>query len=233
MDASSKETQAQIVQMTQFILNEAKDKAEEIDTKALQEFSIEKLKIVNMTKEKIQQDYARKAKQIETQAAIARSTAINRSRLEKIKTRQDMLTQLAADSKDTLAAQLRDEAKMKSFITKLIVQGLLMLLEDQVEVRCRASDDALVSQCLDAASKEYTKVIQQETGATRMVRLSLDQKVKLAPAPTSAKPGPSCLGGVVLACQNGSITIDNTIDSRLGLVMEQAKPVIRQLLFTK
>lgn len=36
MDASSKETQAQILQMTQFILNEARDKAEEIDTKALQ-----------------------------------------------------------------------------------------------------------------------------------------------------------------------------------------------------
>jgi len=233
MDASAKETQAQIMQMTQFILNEAKDKAEEIDTKALQEFSVEKLKIVNLTKEKIQQDYTRKAKQIETQAAIARSTAINRSRLEKIKCRQDMLTKLAQDSKETLAAQLRDEAKMKMFITKLIVQGLLMLLEDQVEVRCRASDNALVSSCLEAASKEYMKVIQQETGAVRTVKLSLDQKVKLPPAPTSASHGQSCLGGVVLACQKGSITIDNTIDSRLGLVMEQAKPVIRELLFSK
>jgi len=233
MDASSKETQAQIVQMTQFILNEAKDKAEEIDTKALQEFSIEKLKVVNSTKEKIQQDYARKAKQVETQAAIARSTAINRSRLEKIKSRQDMLTKLSEDSKASLTAKLKDQATMKQFVTKLIVQGLLMLLEDQVEVRCRACDDALVSSCMADAAREYTRIIQTETKAQKACTLSLDKTVKLPPAPSSAGHGPSCLGGVVLACQNGSITIDNTIDSRLGLVMEQAKPTIRELLFAK
>lgn len=33
-----------------------------------------------------------------------------------------------------------------------------------------------------------------------------------------------CLGGVVLACQRGTITIDNTVDSRMGLVLEQATP---------
>eukprot|EP00930_Biecheleria_cincta_P055482 TRINITY_DN417_c0_g3_i1.p1 TRINITY_DN417_c0_g3~~TRINITY_DN417_c0_g3_i1.p1 ORF type:complete len:258 (+),score=67.54 TRINITY_DN417_c0_g3_i1:64-774(+) len=233
MDASSKETQAQIVQMTQFILNEAKDKAEEIDTKALQEFSVEKLKVVNSTKEKIQQEYARKAKQVETQAAIARSTAINRSRLEKIKTRQDMLTKLTEDSKASLATKLKDQATMKQFVTKLIVQGLLMLLEDKVEVRCRACDDALVNSCMADAAKEYTQIIQAETGAKKECALSLDKAVKLPPAPVAGGHGASCLGGVVLACQSGSITIDNTIDSRLGLVMEQAKPTIRQLLFGK
>ena len=55
----SEETQAQILQMTQFILNEARDKAEEIDTKALQEESIERLKIVTSMKEKIQQERER------------------------------------------------------------------------------------------------------------------------------------------------------------------------------
>ncbi|CAE8597336.1 unnamed protein product [Polarella glacialis] len=231
MDAS-KETQNQIVQMTQFILNEAKDKAEEIDTKALQEFSVEKLKIVNSTKEKIYQDYARKAKQLDVQAAIARSTAINRSRLEKIKSRQDMLGKLAEDSKQLLVQQLKSEATLKSFLTKLIVQGTLMLLEDEVQIRCRAIDDAAVTACLDAAATEYTKIIKAETGANKAVKLSLDKDVKLPPAPSSAH-GASCLGGVALVCQNGTITIDNTIDSRLGLVLDQAKPTIRQLLFSK
>eukprot|EP00931_Biecheleriopsis_adriatica_P023092 TRINITY_DN1466_c0_g1_i2.p2 TRINITY_DN1466_c0_g1~~TRINITY_DN1466_c0_g1_i2.p2 ORF type:complete len:234 (+),score=76.33 TRINITY_DN1466_c0_g1_i2:65-766(+) len=233
MDASAQETQAQILQMTQFILNEAKDKAEEIDTKALQDESVERLKIVNSMKEKIQQDYARKAKQIETQAAIARSTAINRSRLEKIKARQETLRQLSEDSKAEIVKKLQDQTQMKKFITNLIVQGLLMLLEDAVEVRCRSCDDALVNSCIAEASKEYSKVIQAETGASKSCKVTLDQKVKLAAAPRAGGDGPSCLGGVVLACQNGTITIDNTIDSRLGLVMEQAKPTIRSLLFTK
>jgi len=231
MDASS-ETQGQILQMTQFILNEAKDKAEEITAKALQEFSVEKLKIVNQTKDKIRQEYARKAKQIDTQQAIARSTAINRSRLEKIKARQDMIGKISDDSKASLMEAMKSEATKKDFITKLIVQGLLMLLEDDVQVRCRASDDAVVQACIAPAMQEYSKAVEAQTGAKKTCKLVLDKTVKLPPAPTGA-PGPSCLGGVVLACQNGSITIDNTIDSRLDLVLEQAKPNIRQLLFTK
>lgn len=233
MDASS-ETQGQILQMTQFILNEAKDKAEEITAKALQEFSVEKLKIVNQTKDKIRQDYNRKTKQIETQQAIARSTAINRSRLEKIKGRQDTLHKLAVETKAALMEQMKTEATKKEFYVKLIVQGLLMLLEDEVEVRCRASDDALAQACLQPAMQEYTKVVEAETGGVKkVVKLTLDKAVKLPPAPVQGQEGASCLGGVVLACQKGTITIDNTIDSRLGLVLEQAKPTIRKLLFTR
>mmetsp|Transcript_80938 Transcript_80938/g.241204 ORF Transcript_80938/g.241204 Transcript_80938/m.241204 type:complete len:234 (+) Transcript_80938:92-793(+) len=233
MDSSSKETQNQIVQMAQFILNEAKDKAEEISAKALQEFSVEKLKVVNSTKEKIEQEYARKVKQIETAQAIARSTAINRSRLEKIKGRQDVISKIADETKTTLADQLKSEAKLKPFITKLIVQGMLMLLEDEVQVRCRSCDEATVKACLQPAMDEYSNVIQKETGSKKTCKLSIDTAVRLPPAPGGKESGPSCLGGVVLACQNGSITIDNTIDSRLGLVLEQAKPKVRSLLFSK
>merc|ERR1712060_322471 len=130
-----------------------------------------------------------------------------------------------------LIQELKDEKKMKEFLTKLIAQGMLMLLEDEVEVRCRASDDSVVTSCLAAASAEYAKAIESQTGAKKECKLSLDNKVKLAPAPTSTQQWNTCLGGVVLACQKGSITIDNTIDSRLGLVMEQAKPTLRKLLF--
>merc|ERR1712107_964815 len=144
----------------------------------------------------------------------------------------DMLTKLAEDSKASLTAKLKDQATMKQFVTKLIVQGLLMLLEDQVEVRCRTCDDALVSSCMSDAAREYTKIIQ-DPGAEKECKLSLDKAVKLPAAPAPGVHGASCLGGVVLACQKGTITIDNTIDSRLGLVMEQAKPTIRELLFTK
>jgi len=224
--------QAQILQMTQFILNEAKDKAEEISTKALQEYSVEKLKIVNSTKDKIRQEYTKKAKQLDTQNAIARSTAINKSRLEKIKGRQDVIGKVAQDSKEKLVQELKANSKLKPFITDLIVQGLLMLLEEDVQVRCRACDDAVVQSCLEAASKEYAKIVKAETGAIKECKLSLDKTVKLPPPP-SDNPGPSCLGGVVLACQQGSITIDNTVDSRLNLVLDQAKPTIRKLLFAQ
>merc|ERR1712060_66980 len=101
--------------------------------------------------------------------------------------------------------------------------GLLMLLEDEVVVRCREADKAVVKACLQAASTEYSQVIKTQTGADKKCNLVIAEKDFLA--------GSSCLGGVVLACQNGKITIDNTIDLRLKLVMEQDKPAIRRLLF--
>eukprot|EP00928_Gymnodinium_smaydae_P059493 TRINITY_DN4284_c0_g2_i1.p2 TRINITY_DN4284_c0_g2~~TRINITY_DN4284_c0_g2_i1.p2 ORF type:complete len:229 (-),score=96.52 TRINITY_DN4284_c0_g2_i1:144-830(-) len=227
------ESQQQIAQMTQFILSEAKDKAEEITTKALQEFNVEKLRLANQMKEKIKQEYERKVKQIDTQKAIARSTAINKSRLEKIKTRQDVIGKISDDSKQRLVEELKNQGKAKTFVTKLIVQGLLMLLEDEVQVRCRAADNALVEGCLQEAAAEYSKVLKTETGVSKTVKVTLDKDVKLPPAPAGDQHGPSCLGGVVLACQKGAITIDNTIDSRLNLVLEQAKPRIRELLFSQ
>jgi len=224
MADNPKETQTQIDQMKIFIINEAKDKCEEIATKALQEFDIEKLKIVNATKEKVRQEYSKKLKAAETKKAIERSTAINRSRLEKIRMQQDMMTALWNESKTDLAKEMKGEAKHKEFITKVIVQGLLKLLEDQVQVRCRACDDSLVKQCISQAQTEYSQVVEKETGAKKTCKVVLDEANKLSP---------SILGGVVLTCQNGTITIDNTLDSRLKLVLEQAKPQIRGFLFSK
>jgi len=223
------EASGQVTQMREFILNEAKDKAEEIDAKALQEFSIEKFKVVNQAKEKIKQDFQRKVKQVDTQAAIARSTAINKSRLEKIKARQDVIARVNEQCKTVLVEQLKSEATNKAFITKLIVQGLMRLLEDDVQIRCRASDDAVVASAMAAAAAEYAAFIKKETGVTKACTVTMDKPVKLPPA--SSCP-PSCLGGMVLVCANSTITIDNTIDARLGLVMEQAKPNIRKLMFT-
>lgn len=214
-------TESQINQMTNFILNEAKDKAEEISAAALQEYSLAKAKrLQELQKDKIEK-VNKEVKRIETQRAIAKSTAVNKSRLQKIHARQAVLGQISALAKDDITAKLKSESEMKGFATKLIVQGMLMLLEDEVTVRCRAKDDGVVQSAFAAAQAEYTKIIQSETGASCNARLSLD----------STKLDAGSLGGVVLTCQNGSITVDNTIDSRLALVMEQAKPRIRSLLF--
>mmetsp|Transcript_119099 Transcript_119099/g.344491 ORF Transcript_119099/g.344491 Transcript_119099/m.344491 type:complete len:140 (-) Transcript_119099:63-482(-) len=127
-------------------------------------------------------------------------------------------------------AKLVSEAQAPAFVTKLIVQGLLMLLEDTVTVKCRKADTELVKGCLAGAQAEYSKLIKAETGADKTCTLTIDSE-SLPPAPATGKDGPSCLGGVLLHCQGGKISIDNTVDVRLRLVMEQAKPAIRSLLF--
>jgi len=228
---NDQEAKQQITQMENFILKEAQDKSEEIESKGLEEFGIEKFRIVTSQKEKIRQEYARKSKQVETQCAIARSLAINKSRLEKIKARQEVLGKIAVDSKKVLQAEMAKEEKGKPFVTKLILQGALMLLEDQVTVSCRECDVALVQGCLAAASAEYSKVIKTECGVDKTCTLTVDKSKYLAPPPKAGSDAKSCLGGVSLACQKNTITIDNTVDTRMMLTLEQDKPAIRALLF--
>eukprot|EP00929_Paragymnodinium_shiwhaense_P054067 TRINITY_DN2709_c0_g3_i1.p1 TRINITY_DN2709_c0_g3~~TRINITY_DN2709_c0_g3_i1.p1 ORF type:complete len:219 (+),score=104.69 TRINITY_DN2709_c0_g3_i1:83-739(+) len=216
MDASA--AQGQIQQMISFILAEAEDKAADIQKKGEEEFSIEVHRIITEQKDKLRKDYEKKTKAIETAYAIAKSTAINKQRLEKIKKRQEMMNQIMADAKLKLAAAGQD----KAYITKLIAQGLLMFLEDAVEVRCRAKDVNLVQSCLGDAVATYKQIIKQQAGVDKNVVLKIDSTNYVQP---------DCLGGVILVCGNGKITIDNTIDLRLNLAMEQDKPAIRKILF--
>jgi len=221
-------SQSQMVQMTASIVNEGRDRAEEITTKALQEFTVEKQKIVVQKQDKIKKDYKHKVKQVEMQQAIARCMAVNKSRLDKIAKRAEVVNRIEDMVKARFVEDTNGIGVGKEFMTKLIVQGLLTLMEENVMVRCRECDDDLVKSCFADAERGYTEVVARDSGVTRQVTLSLDTENKLPPATGSVN---TCLGGVILACHNGHITIDNTIDSRLHLIMNQGKPVLRKLLF--
>lgn len=64
------EAKRQIDQMVNFILNEAKDKAAEIEAKSMEDFNVEKLKVLQAMKEKVRAEFKKKAKQIETEKAM-------------------------------------------------------------------------------------------------------------------------------------------------------------------
>merc|ERR1719373_430455 len=98
---------AQIRQMISFIANEAKEKAAEIEKKGEEEFSIEVHRLITESKEKVRQGFEKKAKQIETQYAIAKSMAINKQRLEKIKARQEVMSSISEDVKGELTKSIQ------------------------------------------------------------------------------------------------------------------------------
>mmetsp|Transcript_86693 Transcript_86693/g.232535 ORF Transcript_86693/g.232535 Transcript_86693/m.232535 type:complete len:229 (+) Transcript_86693:87-773(+) len=222
--------QKQIKQMATFMISEAKEKALDIQEKGKQELSIETHRLVADGKEKVLASYEKMRKELTTKRAIEKSLAINKQRLEKIKQRQEVMVAISNDAKAALTKALADQAKCKDFVTKLMVQGLLMLLESEVTVRCRQKDLALVKGCLDPAAKKYKDIVKEKSGADKSCKLIVDEKNFLPPAEVDQE-GRSCLGGIVLSCFGGKITVDNTIDARLKLVMEQDKPEIRKKLF--
>merc|ERR1712070_1368680 len=103
-----------------------------------------------------------------------------------IKARQEVLGKISEDAK----VQLRSKGGDAGFVTKLIVQGALMLLEDKITVHCRQADAGMVQGCFGAAASQYSQVIKKETGADRSVSFDLSRDFVAADK----------LGGVVLSC---------------------------------
>lgn len=217
--------------MCEFILAKAAEKKREQEDKGEEEFQISKLRIVDAEQSKIKGEFARKLKMEQTKQAIKRSMAINKSRLMKIKARQAVIMQIAEHVKVNLTKVIKSNAdNHKALCQKLITQGLLMLFEEEVTIRCRTEDLEMVESCLVGAEQDYAAFIDKEAGVRRATSLKVDKSRHL-PGPPDGSGRPSCLGGVVLSCQQGLISIDNTLDARLQLVLEQDKPRIRSLLF--
>lgn len=225
------EAQRQIQQMVNFILNEARDKAQEIEAKSLEDFNIEKLKIVQQLKDKARTDYQRKAKQLETQRAIARSTAINKARLKKIAARQKVIEEATTAAAKQIAKVTTDAGKYRELMIDLIVQAALSLLEDEVFVQCRDEDLSLVKSILDEATKKYSKVIKDLAGVDKSVKIIIDETNKLAASSSSGKVGKTCNGGVIVTTMNRKIVVDNTLDTRLTTVVTDQLPQLRKMLF--
>jgi len=214
--------EARVQSMLRQIQTEGQKKVDEIREKSKNEFDEEKKKLVEEQKNIISKSHKNRMDKITRDTAIQKSMAINKQRLEKIKARQGMIAKLSENVREKLAKDLKDEGQSKPFVTKLITQGLLMLLETNVTVKCRKQDLNMVSSIVNKATEEYTAVIKEQTGASKQCKVDVDKNNFLPE---------TSLGGVILSCHDGNITVDNTIDVRLKLVMEQDKPAIRRLLF--
>ena len=216
--------------MVNFILSEAKHKAEEINALSTQAFAVEKEKLVTEMKKKVRRDYAAKAKKVDSQRAISRSRVVNESRLAKVAERAKYLEQVEADVRDKLIKVTQESRGYSTLLTDLIVQGAITLLEADVKVRCRQADMTIVKGVLRAAETEYAKILMQQCKVAKDVKFTLDTE-KFLPPPPGPGVTKSCIGGVILACHDGLITVDNTLDVRLKMIIEQDKPAIRNQLF--
>lgn len=207
----------QIQQMVSFIKQEADDKANEIRVKAEEDFNIRKLSAVESAREKIRAEYEKKVKQIDINRKIAKSTEQNAARLDVLKARDGILQEtMVAASKKLSAIPAADPATYKNILNALVMQGLVVLADADVVVRCRAADVEVVDALLPSVTEEYVAT----SGSP--VTVNLDRDTFLAD---------SCTGGVVLLSRGGTIVVENTFESRLEIAYQQNLPKIRDMMF--
>ncbi|XP_062189609.1 V-type proton ATPase subunit E-like [Phragmites australis] len=217
----------QLKQMTDFIRQEAVEKAAEIEAAAAEEFQIEKLQLVEAEKKKIRQEYDRKEKQVGIKKKIDYSMQLNASRIKVLQAQDDLVTNMMEAARKELLYISRDHQTYKKLLRILIVQSLLRLKEPAVVLRCRKEDLELVDSVLESTRNEYA-----EKANVYPPEIVVDRHVYLPSAPSHYQAhGLSCSGGVVLASRDGKIVCENTLDARLQVVFRKKLPEIRRSLF--
>jgi len=227
---NSTDVNNQIEQMKMFILQEAREKADEISTKTEQEFMADRLLIetsrtiaVNAEHEKAKKDYI-------TQKKIEKSKLLTESRFATMRARDNKMNDLKREVISKLAAVSKD-AKYRDLVRFLIAQGLMTLLEKEVTLQCRAEDLSIVQAELPKALQLFQDTMKGATGISPTCNVVIDKEHYLPAGPKDGQQGASCAGGVVLSALNGSIVCRNTLDSRLDIAFAQLTPQVRGMLF--
>lgn len=171
----------------------------------------------------IQDEFAKKVKDRETQERITRSAEIGECRIKKMKIRDEHLHTLTSEASAKLAVVARG-SNYPQLLQKLIVQGLIKIEEDEVTIYCRGEDVGTVSKILPAAVTEYVEIMKRESGVELKPKVTLN-------ADRSKDLDLKTCGGVVLTALQTKIKCDNTLASRLNLVYEELLPSIRAILF--
>lgn len=216
MVLSDEDVKKQIEHMMAFIHQEAKEKAEEIEAKAEEEFNIEKARLVQQERIKVMGYYEKKEKQIDLQRKIQRSNFLNQSRLQTLKTQDDHIQKILDETRSRLGEVAKDQNRYKTILKGLLTQCLYQLLEPTAQIRCRRDDLELVKEIKDECLKNYREKTKKECD------LQIDSNNYLPD---------SCSGGLELLAKGGRIRVTNTLESRLDLMSRQMLPEIRETLF--
>lgn len=227
---NQRDADRQIQQMIAFIKQEAEEKAEEIQVKTDSEYMAEVLSLKASASTQIRQEIADKRKEKLTAKKIERSARVTQATNRTMAERNVKLNQLKADIKSQLASLSADK-KYPELVKFLIAQGLLTMMEDVVQVRCRKEDLKIVQEAVKPAIALYQETALTAAGVKLNVAVDVDKAEFLASGPSAGHVGPTCAGGVMLLAHGGKIKCSNTLDDRLELAFMKSLPDIRGILF--
>ncbi|KAK8814367.1 hypothetical protein WA158_008229 [Blastocystis sp. Blastoise] len=225
------DVQKQIKQMCDFILQEAREKANEITVKTEEEYQIDLANQTQAGKQKVKEEYALKEKNLDVQKRIMQSTEATKQKTRMLIAREQLLVDLLRETKEKLSHIADNTEQYKNLIKQLIIQGLIKIEENDVTIRCRQVDLELVKSIVPEALNEYNTIIKNECKIDSTVSIKVNEESNKMLPPPPGESAISCSGGIVLEGHNGRIVLENTFDSRLDICFHDIKPIIRKILF--
>lgn len=214
---TTKAQQAKIRQMVNFIESEAKEKANEIDIEASEEFTIEKQQLVEEGKKRIRYQYELKEKNVKVEKQKLHSKSIKDARLDLLKLKEQILKETLEKTLKKIKDWVKNNRKeYEKLLFNLTLEGLIVLHESSdVNIYCKEADYSYLSGQLDKLSSEYTK------------KSKLECKLKIGKKFLSENTS----GGVYVCGLHDRIKVNNTLEQRVKLSYDMATPKLRTVLF--
>jgi V/A-type H+-transporting ATPase subunit E len=164
----------------------------------------ESLKNIAASRTKLEAEYNRILEGARKQGDNLKRQIVGSSRLS-ARNRQLVLIESAVndtfEKAKTILASSKRENSYRLLMRKILKDSVMMIDSDEVIVECIKNDIELVEQAISDSFKDNNKI-----------------KIKMSDHPLNA------IGGIRLTSADGSMTFDNTLDSRI----ERLKPLIRK-----
>lgn len=164
----------------------------------------ESLKNLAASRTKLEAEYNRILEGARKQGDNLKRQIVGSSRLS-ARNRQLVLIESAVndtfEKAKTILASSKKENSYRLLMRKILKDSVMMIDSDQVIVECNKNDIELVEKAISDIFNDNNKI-----------------KIKMSDHPLNA------IGGIRLTSADGSMTFDNTLDSRI----ERLKPLIRK-----
>ena len=214
-------------EMLAFIKNQGELKIAEIKSSADAEFIKGKEILISEETLKINDKFDKDLKQAEINTKIARSAELNLKRIDKMKEINLMVTKLQEEALTKLGEELKkNPKKYGELLQKLLLQGLIKLMEPSVTLRVRKCDLPVMNAQLKGAIDTYKDMLIKQTlqykdrkAETINCKVTIDEKNYL-PEKYTDKDGKKhgCIGGFVMYARKNRIVCSQTLDDRMALV---------------
>jgi len=230
------EMEKRIDQMVRMMEQEADEKCVRIKQEAQDKKQATKNKYMQELNTKHDIKFKKDCSDLEMKKRTFKSQKINGARIEVQADRQSLMEHLEASTLEHLERNLTsDKAKYGAFLSEIMTEGCLRLLEKKIEVRCLEKDGDLVKDCFSKAIALYQEILAFQLKDNKDVQKLLKkyQNTELYLSDRWLTPKDTKVGGIIMIVhvEKRDIVYNNTLEKRVHLSKELLIPQIRAKLF--
>jgi V-type H+-transporting ATPase subunit E len=203
-------------ELKRLMRQEAHEKAFEFQVMGQREFERCRDRDFQTGKSQANENHQKRMKKMDIDQKIEFSKSTNENRIARMVERNKQLEKCREAIKEDIKEAMQDEGLYKDTLQKMIVQGMIKLLEEEVEIKIRDGDQRIVNSIKSRCEREFQEIMEREVQ-------DKEYKTNLIirdDAYLNEEEG-SEYGGVIMYAHKRKIVVANTLLDRVNLVFEQ------------